>query len=270
MNTGTLKTVFFSPTGTTREIAIKIAHGINHSDNEVIDITTPENRKSGLVLLPDDLLIMAVPVYMGRVPDLLAGWLNSVKASETPAIAVVVYGNRTYGDALLELKDVLTSRGCKVIAGAAFVGEHSFSIAEYPCSAGRPDANDLNTAESFGKRIGIHIRSAENIPPSVNLPLPGSFPYGGVTRLWDVDFISVGETCDQCGKCAEICPVAAIDKNKPSIIDIVQCITCCACIKKCPHKARSIKPGLVKDAVVRINSLYNIPKEPEMYSTFNG
>lgn len=262
--------MFFSPTGTTKETAIKIAQGINHNQTEFIDITNPDNRKSGLELLPDEVLIMAVPVYMGRVPDLLSGWLRSLKAPGTPAIAVVVYGNRTYGDALLELKDILTSCGCRVFAGGAFVGEHSFSIAEYPCSPGRPDASDLHTAESFGSQVAGYLKVIKDIPPDLNLDLPGSYPYGGVTRLWDVDFISVSSDCDQCGKCADICPVAAIDNKNSRHIDIVECITCCACIKKCPRNARSMKPGLVKDAVIRINSLYNTPKEPELYTTFNN
>ena len=50
-----------------------------------------------------------------------------LQAHNTPAVCVVVYGNRAYDDALLELKDILTERGCRPIAGAAFIGEHSFS-----------------------------------------------------------------------------------------------------------------------------------------------
>ncbi len=43
------------------------------------------------------------------------------------AIAIVLYGNRNYDDALIELKDILELDGFKVVAGAAFIGEHSFS-----------------------------------------------------------------------------------------------------------------------------------------------
>ena len=58
----------------------------------------------------------------------------------TPAVCVVVYGNRAYDDALLELKDILARRGCRPIAGAAFIGEHSFATPETPTARGRPDA----------------------------------------------------------------------------------------------------------------------------------
>jgi len=39
------------------------------------------------------------------------------------AIPVVVYGNRNYDDALIELKDILEFNGFKVIAGGAFIGQ---------------------------------------------------------------------------------------------------------------------------------------------------
>ncbi|WP_342766296.1 4Fe-4S binding protein [Methanothrix soehngenii] len=32
------------------------------------------------------------------------------------------------------------------------------------------------------------------------------------------------------------------------VIDTNKCITCCACIKLCPENARTMKPGLVRDA----------------------
>lgn len=37
----------------------------------------------------------------------------------TPAIAVCVYGNRDYDDALIELKDAIEANGFKTVAAAA-------------------------------------------------------------------------------------------------------------------------------------------------------
>ncbi|WP_245628589.1 flavodoxin family protein [Salidesulfovibrio brasiliensis] len=110
---------------------------------EYVDITLPAGRKRSLTLSNDALLVIGVPVYMGRVPALLGDWLNRIEADNTPAICVVVYGNRAYENALLELKDIVQSRGCIPVAGAAFVGEHSFSSPETPTAQGRPDQNDL-------------------------------------------------------------------------------------------------------------------------------
>lgn len=261
--TVTLKVVYFSPTGTTGRIARQIAGKISCRKLELFDITKPANRSEPLVFSANDLLIAAVPVYMGRVPDIISDWLKSLKANNTPAIAVVVYGNRTYGDALHELKDYLELCGCKVLAAAAFIGEHSFSGKEIPCSEGRPDTCDLSKAEKFGSDFNQRFIKQSYDPTGISIP--GNYPYEGVTTLWDVDFIAVSQECIQCGLCAEICPSGAVDSQNSNQIDIVKCITCCACIKQCPQQARIMKPGPVKDAAVRINKLYQARKEPEVY-----
>ena len=99
----------------------------------------------------DELLVVGVPVYMGRVPELLMEWLHAVKASGSPAVSVVVYGNRAFEDSLIELEDILTERGCISIAGAAYIGEHSFSSPETPiaerCPVGAIDPESSNSID---------------------------------------------------------------------------------------------------------------------------
>lgn len=265
MKIQSLKLVYFSPTGTTKAIIQGIARGINHDTVELIDITTPDARKKLLQTSENDLLIVAVPVYMGRVPALLSEWLHRIKAQKTPTVCIVVYGNRAYENALLELKDIFIKCGCKPIAGAAYIGEHSFSSSELPSSEGRPDASDLNHAESFGSKINeklLSVSSADNIS---DINIPGDYPYGGVTDLWKIDFIAVSDACTQCGICAKGCPTGAIDSEKSDLIDKEKCTLCCACIKHCPHKAKTIKPGLMKDAAIRAHENFKERKEPEFF-----
>ena len=153
MKIQSLKLVYFSPTGTTKAVVQGIARGIDQSNVELIDITLPDARKQSLQTSEHDLLIIGVPVYMGRVPALCTEWLHAVNAHNTPVVCVVVYGNRAYEDALIELKDTLTQCGCKPIAGAACIGKHSFANDEPPTASDRPDAGDLHHAESFGRKI---------------------------------------------------------------------------------------------------------------------
>lgn len=44
------------------------------------------------------------------------------------------------------------------------------------------------------------------------------------------------KTCNQCGKCADVCPVEAIKKNAQGVyaIDRKVCIGCLACMDICP------------------------------------
>jgi len=237
------KLVCFSPTGTTRKIATAIANGINHNNVELIDITNPDARKEIIRTKENELLIVAVPVYMGRVPSVLTEWFTTINAKNTPAVCVVVYGNRAFDDALLELNDMLAVQGCKPIAGAAFIGEHSFSSPELPSSVGRPDFNDLQLAETFGKNIEIALSSKKLINNAKRFSPPGNYPYGGTKNLWHLNFIKVSDKCNQCGICAKGCPVGAIDSNNSEVIDIDKCTLCCACIKYCPQNAKTMKPG---------------------------
>ena len=259
------KLVYFSPTGTTKTVVQGIARGIDQYPVEMIDITRPAARKKPLQTSENELLVIAMPVYMGRVPALLMEWLQVIKAQKTPVVCVVVYGNRAYDDALLELKNIMTKCGCKPIACAAYIGEHSFSNPDSPVAEGCPDTQDLHHAELFGRRIDEKLQSISSSDHISEINVPGIYPYRGDTILWSMDFIAVSDKCTQCGVCAEGCPTGAIDPENNAWIDIEKCITCCACIKHCPEKARTIKAGLVKETSTRLSKLYKERKEPEIY-----
>lgn len=265
MNVGSLKLVYFSPTGTTGRVVEAIGKGISPDTAEHFDITLPQSRKELLVTSESDLLVVGVPVYMGRVPALATEWLKTIQGRNTPAVCVVVYGNRVYDDALLELKDTLATCGCIVVAAAAYIGEHSFSNDEEPIAPGRPDADDVGYAHVFGRQILEKLKPFSTVAELPALQVPGNQPYGGQTKLWDVDFIAVDDSCLECGVCAKVCPVGAVDAEKSTAIDVVKCITCCACIKACPQNARTIKPGPVKDAAKRLHGLFQEPKKPEIF-----
>jgi len=273
MNIESVKLVYFSPTGTTEAVVREIARGTDSCTVEELDITRPGARIQSLRTSENELLIIGVPVYMGRVPALAAEWLQRLQAHNTPAVCVVVYGNRAYDDALLELTNILTERGCRQIAGAAFIGKHSFSTADTPTAEGRPDAGDLKNAELFGQKIGETLRSVTSATQISKPKIPGCHPYRQQTChpyrkdtvFWNVDFIAVSDACIQCGICAEGCPAGAIDPDNSRAIDTEHCITCCACIRHCPNHARTIKPGIVRDASLRLYTLYNERKEPEYF-----
>jgi len=260
-----VKLAYFSPTGTTGAIVEAVGRGIGLDDVKHVDVTKPEARKKPLRTSHDDLLVVGVPVYVGRVPALLSDWLRGIKADRTPVVCIVVYGNRAYEDALLELRDVLAERGGVPVAGAAFIGEHSFSSSGTPIAVSRPDPNDLGRAEAFGRRIGETLNSIESPDHVSGLTVPGNQPYREQEALFSVDFIAVGDTCVTCGTCAESCPVDAIDLNDHARTDKDACILCCACIKSCPEKARSMKDGVVKDLAVQLSRMCGDRKEPELF-----
>lgn len=265
MDIQALKLAYFSPTGTTKSIVQAIASGIKQDKVELIDVTRLDARKKQLQTSRNELLVVAVPVYIGRVPALLAEWMYMIKADHTPVVCVVVYGNRGYDDALLELKNTMKKSGGIPIACAAYIGEHSFSSSETPIAKARPDTKDLNHAKLFGRKIHEKLLTISSVKQIPDINIPGNYPYRGDTKLWNVDFISINDDCVQCRICVAGCPVGAIHSENVNLIDKGKCITCCACIKNCPQNARIMKPSPVKDAAIRLNKLFKERKEPVLF-----
>ena len=94
--------------------------------------------------------------------------------------------------------------------------------------------------------------------------MPGNLPYDGVKDQWKVDFISISDACTQCGICAKGCQTEAIESENNRLIDIQKCTLCCACIKNWPQNAKTMKPGLMKEAAVRV-TMFIERKEPEYF-----
>lgn len=265
MNLNSVKLVYFSPTGTSRRIAEAIVKGIQVSC-ENIDLTPPTARTQEFEKLNDDLVVIAAPVYAGRIPSEAAYRLHRLSADDTLAVLVAVYGNRHYDDALLELQDLSIELGFKPIAGGVFIGEHSYSTAEMPTAHGRPDSDDLEKAMEFGRKIKekmSRISEPRYIPP---LRVPGNHPYREGMRATSEprDPATKEELCLKCGKCAEVCPTSAV-----TVIDMVTtqgeaCILCCACVKKCPSGARVMSPWMLR-AMEILHTKYSKRREPEIY-----
>ena len=178
----------------------------------------------------DDLAVIAMPVFAGRVPALAVERLRMVKPNSVKCVVVAVFGNRAYDDALLEMQDVASEIGFRVIAAVAAVAEHSI-IRKY--GKGRPDADDEQMLRRFGADI---MRKAER--DDCTLPqVPGNRPYkkGG-----KVPQPKGRRGCNRCGVCAKNCPTDAIPLSDPKTVDTAKCISCMKCVSVCPTGARSI------------------------------
>ena len=235
-------------------------------------VTTNLTLHTAEVDIPENTLtVIAVPVYGGKVAPLAMERLQGIRASGSPVVLVVVYGNRAYEKALIELDAFASAQGFKVIAGATFVGEHSYSTEQNPIAPGRPDANDLQYAEEFGAKIQTKINAAVDMehlyPVDVNriqrprqpfLPLFKFLRRVIKLRKSGVPLLRVpevnAELCTHCGVCAVHCPSGAILKGDECNTIAEKCIKCCACVKGCSFKARTYDTpfaSLLSDCFVR-------------------
>ena len=114
------KSIFFSPARKTGEI---VSHFVSYLgyDAEKYNITSYKKRDTSVEFSSNDLAVFAYPVYGGRVPDIMVKQLDKMKADNTPAVIIAVYGNRAYEDALLEMQNLAKDKGFIVIAAAAFI-----------------------------------------------------------------------------------------------------------------------------------------------------
>ena len=264
--------LYFSATLTTKKVTMAIAQSVAnvlHMSVREIDVTTPLQRVQSIEFSPEDIVIFGVPVYIGRVPNLIAPYFKTIKGNGALGVPVVVYGNRAFDDGLIELRDIMNEDGFRCIAAAAFVGEHSFSRI---LGAGRPDVEDLNKAESFGVMVAERIERGEvevelNVPGN---PYPYAFYKASDTQGKKVDIRKVKpETdktlCNNCGYCAEICPMGSIDKEDCSQITGI-CIKCGACIKRCPNGAkRFTDEGYISHMNVIVEHFKDVRHEPEIF-----
>lgn len=245
--------LLFSPSSRSASIAQAIANGIDFMDEETEDATYGEIETNEFD--HDTLAIVALPVYGGRVAPLALKRLENIRGQDTPAVAVVLYGNRHYGEALEQLADFLSNRGFRVIAAGTFIGEHSYSTPEFPIASRRPDRADLHFARQFGLAIkdkifrhpdapAVDVSTIE--PPEQDEEAMKQFEQ--TVKEWMQQGVPMpsapqvdASLCTGCNTCSYLCPTQAISHDTPTTTNADACIKCCACVKLCPVGARTFK-----------------------------
>ena len=248
MEIKTVWAVYFSGTGTTQKVATTLAKSVAQSlgaGYQEYSFNLPQAREKELTFAPEDLVVLGVPVYAGRVPNLLLPYVqNKIHGNGALAVPVVLYGNRNFDDGLMELRNVARDNGFHPITAGAFVGEHSFSRI---LGAGRPDADDMALVQQLADKTAQMVKGLTE-PPAQAVEVEGCDPirpyytprdrHGEPIR----DFLKAKpvtdpDKCVKCGLCARLCPMGSIDPADVSKVT-GKCIKCCACVKKCPKGAK--------------------------------
>ena len=216
------------------------------------DLSNPHIARH--VFSHQDLCIVGVPSYGGRVPTIAIERLKQFQANQTPVILIVTYGNRHYDDTFIELKDTLEPLGFICVGAMAVVCEHSI-VHEF--AHGRPNAKDFEYIQSLVETLKRDLHPIE---------VPGHRPYkifrGGLKPL-------VTSQCTKCGLCAKLCPVEAIDLQHLETTNESLCISCMRCISVCPNNARSLSKLLLLPVSQKMKKVCSTPKKNELFIATN-
>lgn len=249
--------VVFSPTGGTQKVADAVIEGWGN-DIDRVDLSDAKIDFSKIVFEESDVVLVAVPSYGGRVPELAAKRFKQIHGGHARCVVICVYGNRAYEDTLVELEDIAEECGFCVIAAIAAVAEHSIM---HQYAAGRPDARDIRGLHDFAKKI---LEKLKNSDATSHIPeVPGDRPYkkaGGVGLVPKAD-----KKCVDCGSCAEACPAQAISKDDIRTADAGKCISCMRCVVRCPRSARKVNGAMVSVAALAIKKACSEKKENELF-----
>ena len=240
--------VYFSATGTTQKVVTTLAKDVAQglgAEYKEFTFNSPAVRKEPLEFAAGELVVLGVPVYAGRVPNLILPYVQGmIHGNGALAVPVVLYGNRNFDDGLMELRNVMRDNGFHPVTAAAIVGEHSFSRT---LGAGRPDGDDMALVAQLAEKTVETVKALTEAPAQA-VEVEGCDPIRPYYTPRDrngepiKDFLKAKpmtdpDKCVKCGLCARLCPMGSIDPNDVSSV-VGKCIKCCACVKKCPTGAK--------------------------------
>ena len=245
--------IFFSPSQTTRKVVEQLASNFD-GDSETYDLLNFDSEKE---FEKEDIAIVGMPVFAGRIPKSGRERLSKLKGENTKAIAIANYGNAHVTDALLELVTLLKENNFDVISAATTISHHSIFDG---VAVGRPDSEDIERINEFALKSRKKIESNESLTSQI----PGNEEY---TPYKQLPFeISCDESvCSFCYDCVSICPEKAIPDDDPINTDLDLCSRCTACINICPEDARSFSGEAFEAKKPLFEEANSERKEPEFY-----
>jgi ferredoxin/flavodoxin len=275
----TIWVAYFSPAGTTRQVAGVIAQEVEGLGETVHlqDLAGPRAGAGPIYedLSPGDVLFVGSPVYahhpVPHVTEFLSELPNTPGSFAAP---FVTYGLVTSGRALHDMAKIMESKDLKILGGIKVLAVHSSHWqSDDPVGKGHPDAEDAARIKEFVRLVfkkkeseRVETLDLEALAYNEEMPEEPS----GQSRLEVIKSMTLPleldtETCTQCGICVDSCPVANIVLSPyPAFSD--RCILCFNCIRYCETNAVSSRTLPMIDSFIRERlKSFNEPQETRIF-----
>jgi ferredoxin len=259
MNIECINFVYFSPTRTTKLVLDLLEKEFDVPIKEY-DLTEFQIHNIELSFSNTDFVIFAFPVYSGRVPETYVARLEKVKGDNTVGAIIATYGNREYDDALLEMKNIASQSGFKILGAAAIVTEHSVVR---KVGAGRPNKEDISVITAYGKELKNKIENINTLNQERSFRMNGNMPYRKYIHIPMAP--KSNSACNACKACCKICPTGAIIYNGKIRTNKQKCIGCMRCVRICPKNARTVGKMKEMGANIFMKIRCNEDKHSEMF-----
>ena len=262
-------TLCFSATGNTDRVVTLLGKELAAALGvplEQIAFTRPVEREQVYTFTETDLVVVGSPTYAGKLPNkILPDFREKLRGNGALAVAAVTFGNRAYDNSLAELCAVLEGDGFHTVAAGAFVGRHAFTD---ELAYGRPGWSDEFEMKSFAKRASDKVKSFTDIPAPVQVPgdpeAPYYIPKGQPAKFLKAKPRTDLRKCTNCGACARLCPMGAIDPADVSNVPGT-CIKCQRCVRKCTKGAKYFDDEAFLSHVKMLEMSFMDSKENEVF-----
>lgn len=264
--------VYFSPNGTTAKTVTTIAEALAAGLElplETFHFTRLAERERVFSFTERDLVVIGSPTYAGKLPNkILPDFQGKFHGNGALAVPVVMFGNRSYDHALAELCSVLEQNEFHTVAAGAFVGQHAFTD---ELAYARPGVSDCMEMKAFAKRVAEKLKNLTEIPAPVQVPGDAAAPYyipmgedGQPAKFLKAKPKTNLSKCTNCGACARLCPMGAIDLQNVSNVPGT-CIKCQRCVHKCTKGAKYFDDPAFLSHTAMLEKTFQEPKDNEVF-----
>ena len=266
---------YFSPAGSTEAVTKYIADRMAKALKvpvEYIDFTLPGGRQGQYSFEEEDLVVLGMPTYAGRLPNKALPFLRELfDGNGALAVSIVTFGNRDFDSSLTELVEEMEWLGFRVYGASAWACRHVFSD---KIAAGRPDAEDVQKMDAFADQAAARALRNYDDSPWKEPVIRGGEPVGPYyvpkgedgqpAQFLKAKPVTDAEKCTKCGICAKGCPMGSISDQDFSEVPGI-CIKCQACVVKCPEGAKYFDAPAFLSHVRMLEQNFTERKEPEWY-----